>query len=204
MPDHEVAEQGVRIAKPLEDAIRSVERLNGMVQRLLDFSRIARLDYHFEPLEMGRLVGDVVNSLGFQMREKQIHVTVGPIPDTVGDRVQVEAVFRNLVDNALKYMGDGGKREIEIGSRRESEEVVYFVRDTGMGMTPEQCGKAFLPFRRFRADAAPGEGIGLSFVRKIVDRHGGRIWCESVEGVGTSFLFTLKSEKSARAMAVGA
>lgn len=191
--DREVAEQGGRIAKPLEDGIRSVERLNGMVQRLLDFSRIARLDYNFEPLEMAGLVADVVESLGFQMRDKGIAVTVGPVPDTIGDRVQVEAVFRNLVDNAVKYMGDGERREIEIGSRREAGENVYFVRDTGMGMNAEQCIKAFLPFRRFRADAAPGEGIGLSYVRKIVERHGGRIWCESTEGSGTSFLFTLRS-----------
>jgi len=204
IPEPDAVDQGVRIAKPLVDAIRSVERLNGMVQRLLDFSRIARLEYHFEPLEMPRLVRDVVDSLGFQTTERKIRVTVGELPDTNGDRVQLEVVFRNLVDNAVKYMGDGAKREIEIGSRKESGETVYYVRDSGMGMSAEQCGKAFLPFRRFRADAAPGEGIGLSFVRKIVERHGGRIWCESSEGVGTSFLFTLKSGKIGRDNALSA
>jgi len=204
LENHEVAEQGGRIAKPLTDGIRSVERLNGMVQRLLDFSRIARLDYHFEPLEMARLVHDVVDSLAFHMRERDIRVVVGELPDTTGDRVHIEAVFRNLVDNAVKYMGDGVPREIEIGSRQDSGEVIYFVRDTGMGMNIEQCGKAFLPFRRFRADAAPGEGIGLSFVRKIVERHGGRIWCESTEGVGTSFLFTLRPGKIGRDVALSA
>ena len=204
LPDPDAADQGTRIAKPLVDAIRSVERLNGMVQRLLDFSRIARLEYHFEPLEMARLVGDVVDSLGYQMTERNIEVSVGALPDTVGDRVQLEVVFRNLVDNAVKYMGDGKRRKIEIGSRQEAGETVYYVRDTGMGMNAEQCHKAFLPFRRFRADSAPGEGIGLSFVRKIVERHGGRIWCESTEGVGTLFLFTLKSGKIGREMALSA
>lgn len=189
--DPEVSEQGGRIAKPLEDGIRSVERLNGMVQRLLDFSRVARLDYQFEPLEMPKLVRGIVDSLGFHAREKGIAITVGDLPDAVGDRVQVESVIRNLVDNAVKYMGDGPKREIAIGGRSEGGETVYFVRDTGMGMTAEQCSKAFLPFRRFRVDAAPGEGIGLSYVRKIVERHGGRIWCDSVEGEGTTFSFTL-------------
>lgn len=191
--DPEVVEQGERISKPLQDGIRSVERLNGMVQRLLDFSRIARLDYEFEKLEIVKLAQGVVDSLGFQTREKGIEVSIGPLPDAVGDRVQVESVFRNLLDNAIKYMGDGGARRIELGSRSEDGGVVFFVRDTGMGMSAEQCGKAFLPFRRFRADAAPGEGIGLSYVRKIVERHGGRIWCESTEGVGTTFSFTLRA-----------
>lgn len=191
--DSEAAEQGARISKPLEDGIRSVERLNGMVQRLLDFSRVARLDYEFEQLDIGNLARVVVDSLGFQTREKNIDVVLNDLPDAVGDRVQVEAVFRNLVDNAIKYMGDGPRRAIELGSRLDTGETVFFVRDTGMGMTAEQCGKAFLPFRRFRTDAAPGEGIGLSYVRKIVERHGGRIWCDSVEGEGTTFSFTLKS-----------
>jgi signal transduction histidine kinase len=192
--DPEVSEQGDRIAKPLEDGIRSVERLNGMVQRLLDFSRVARLEYQFEPLEVGKLAQGIVDSLGFHVREKGISITVGELPDAVGDRVQVESVFRNLVDNAVKYMGEGPRREIAIEGRRERGETVYSVRDTGMGMSPEQCSKAFLPFRRFRVDAAPGEGIGLSYVRKIVERHGGRIWCDSIEGEGTTFSFTLQAD----------
>jgi signal transduction histidine kinase len=192
--DPEISEQGGRIAKPLEDGIRSVERLNRMVQRLLDFSRVARLDYQFEPLEMPKLVRGIVDSLGFHAREKGIAIEIGELPDAVGDRVQVESVIRNLVDNAVKYMGDGPRREIAIGGRQGADGTVYFVRDTGMGMSAEQCGKAFLPFRRFRVDAAPGEGIGLSYVRKIVERHGGRIWCDSVEGQGTTFSFTLHAE----------
>lgn len=189
----EEEDAGERIAKPLEDGIRSVERLNGMVQRLLDYSRVARLDYEFEDLDMNALVRGVVESLAFHADASGIRLIVADLPHTVGDRVQVEAIFRNLVDNAIKYMGDGHERTIEIGSRREGDDTVFYVRDTGMGMTMEQCGKAFLPFRRFRADAAPGEGIGLSYVRKIVDRHGGRIWCESVEGVGTTFNFILRA-----------
>lgn len=192
--DSEMSEQGGRIAKPLEDGIRSVERLNGMVQRLLDFSRVARLDYHFEPLGVSALVQGVVESLGFHAREKNVSISIGELPDAIGDRVQVESVFRNLVDNAMKYMGDGYRREIAIAGRREDGTTVYFVRDTGMGMNAEQCTKAFLPFRRFRVDAAPGEGIGLSYVRKIVERHGGRIWCDSAEGQGTTFSFTLSTD----------
>ncbi|HYB98230.1 MAG TPA: HAMP domain-containing sensor histidine kinase [Candidatus Limnocylindrales bacterium] len=184
-------ERGERIAKPLEDGVRSVEKLNRMVQRLLDFSRVARLDYHFEPLEMTKLVQGVLDSLSYQIRERGIQARVEELPDVMGDRVQVEAVFRNLIDNAIKYMGEGARRSIVIGSRSVDGELQYFVRDTGMGMSADQAAKAFLPFRRFRVDAAPGEGIGLSYVRKIVERHGGHISCESAEGVGTTFYFSL-------------
>jgi len=195
----ELAELGSRIATPLQAGIRSVEKLNRMVQRLLDFSRVARLDYHFEMLDMTQLARGVLDTLGFQIKERGIDATLGVLPDVIGDRVQVEAVFRNLVDNAIKYMGHAGKRAIEIGSRVDDAAVVFFVRDTGMGMTQDQATKAFLPFRRFRVDAAPGEGIGLSYVRKIVERHGGRIWCESAEGVGSTFSFTLTGQAKTNA-----
>ncbi len=195
----ELVEVGTRIATPLQAGIRSVEKLNGMVQRLLDFSRVARLDYHFEMLDMTQLARGVLDTLGFQIKERAIDATLGVLPDVVGDRIQVEAVFRNLVDNAIKYMGNGDRRAIEIGGRYESGAVVFFVSDTGMGMTQDQSAKAFLPFRRFRVDAAPGEGIGLSYVRKIVERHGGRIWCESEEGVGSTFFFTLTGGVAATA-----
>jgi signal transduction histidine kinase len=183
--------QGERIEKPLENGIRSVEKLNRMVQRLLDFSRVARLDYQFEDLDLMPLVEGVVASLRFQLDDRGIDAAIEELPRVLGDRVQLEAVFGNLVDNAIKYMGDDAPSSIVIGSLERERERVFYVRDTGIGMTPDQVAKAFLPFRRFHADAAPGDGIGLSYVRKIVERHGGRIWCESVQAQGTSFYFVL-------------
>lgn len=191
--------QGALIEKPLENGIRSVEKLNRMVQRLLDFSRVARLDYQFEDLDLHSLVEGVVASLRFQLDDRGIEAVLEDLPVALGDRVQMEAVFGNLVDNAIKYMGDEGSKRIAIGSFEKDGARVYFVRDTGIGMTQEQVAKAFLPFRRFHADAAPGDGIGLSYVRKIVERHGGHIWCESSPGLGTTFLFRLGSPVAAEA-----
>jgi signal transduction histidine kinase len=189
--DEDLLARGALIEKPLEDGIRSVEKLNRMVQRLLDFSRVARLDYQFEEVDLRALVDVVFSSLRFQLEEKGIEIEILDLPWVLGDRVQLEAVFGNLVDNAIKYMGGGDRRRIAVGSVEKGKERIFFVRDTGIGMTPDQVAKAFLPFRRFHADAAPGEGIGLSYVRKIVERHGGRIWCESEQGVGTTFCFTI-------------
>ena len=181
------------IAEPLRDAIRSVEKLNRMVQRLLEFSKSARGEYSYETIDVGQLVDGVVRSLRYQLTTKEIEYEVQPLPTIDGDRVQLEAVFGNLVDNAIKYMSDAGEKKITIG-QRPGPEPVYFVRDTGVGMTPEQVAQAFLPFKRFHSDAAPGDGIGLPHVRKIIERHGGRIWCESKVGYGTTFFFTLGSQ----------
>lgn len=182
------------IAEPLRDAIRSVEKLNRMVQRLLEFSRSARGTYAFETIELGKLVHGVVRSLRYQITKKEIETRIGLLPSVRGDRVQLEALFSNLVDNAIKYMGDGETREIHIGCQPEGSDMVYYVRDTGIGMSSEQLPRAFLPFQRFHTDAAPGDGIGLPHVRKIVERHGGRIWCESEPGIGTTFFFTLGNQ----------
>ncbi len=178
------------VAEPLRDGIRSVEKLNRMVQRLLEYSRSARGAYSFEKIELESLVPGVIRSLGYQISKQEIEVVVGELPAVSGDRVQLEAVFGNLVDIAIKYMSEEGERSITVGCE-SGEEPVYYVRDTGKGMAEDQVAKAFLPFQRFHTQAAPGDGIGLPHVRKIIERHGGRIWCESEKGVGTTFFFTL-------------
>lgn len=187
----EIGAHSELIAEPLRDGIRSVEKLNRMVQRLLEFSRSARGTYSFEEVDLGPLAQGVVRSLRYQITKNNIEVEIGPLPSITGDQVQVEAVFGNLVDNAIKYMGEGDGKRIEIGCLKDGDERVYFVKDTGVGMTQDQVGKAFLPFQRFHGDAAPGDGIGLPHVRKIVERHGGRIWCESSVDEGSTFFFTL-------------
>jgi signal transduction histidine kinase len=169
-----------------------------MVQRLMEFSRSARGTYAIETIELGRLVQGVVRSLRYQITKKDIDIRVGLMPNVRGDRVQLEALFSNLVDNAIKYMGEGELKEIHIGCEGGSEDPVYFVRDTGVGMTADQLQRAFLPFQRFHTDAAPGDGIGLPHVRKIVERHGGRIWCESEPGGGSTFFFTLGQQQQNR------
>ncbi len=185
------------IAEPLRDGIRSVEKLNRMVQRLLDFSRAARSTYSFEKVDLSKVVQGVFRSLGYQIKRNDIRTEVGDLPMVTADREQLEAVFGNLIDNSIKYMGDGPTRSIAIGCQPGAEPI-FFVRDTGVGMTPQEVAKVFLPFQRFRRDAAPGDGIGLSHVRKIIERHGGRVWCESERGIGTTFYFTLGSTVAGR------
>ncbi len=183
------AENAEAIAEPINDGIRSVEKLNKMIQRLLDFSRSARISYKHEVVDMDKLADGVVRSLNYELGRRGITVEREELPPVYADEFQVEAVYGNLVDNAIKYMGDNGERRIVLGSL-PGESTVYFVKDTGIGMSKDEVAKVFLPFMRFKQGSAPGEGIGMAHVRKIIERHGGRVWCESEEGVGTTFFFT--------------
>ena len=187
-----------RIRGPLQDGTRSIEKLNRMVQRLLDFSRAARSAYSFEILDMDSLVDGVVRSLSYQIKRKGIDLDTTGLAKAVGDRVQLEAVFGNLIDNAIKYMGDPAHPAIAVGCKLQGKDTVYYVRDNGVGMTPDEVLKSFMPFRRFHSGAVPGEGIGLPYVRKIIERHGGTIWCKSEKDKGSTFYFTLGTKAPER------
>ncbi|MBI4517771.1 MAG: GAF domain-containing protein [Deltaproteobacteria bacterium] len=177
----------------IEESLRFVHtssaKMDTLISALLDVSRIASRDLVRQPVDVEALARHVAESFEFRLKERGISLTVGPLPRAVADPVRLEQVFSNLVDNAIKYLGDGQK-EIALGAV-DGPVVRYFVRDTGIGMTAAELNKVFRLFRRGRATHIPGEGIGLTLVRKIIERHGGRIWVESAEGKGTTVWFTL-------------
>jgi signal transduction histidine kinase len=100
-------------------------------------------------------------------------------------------VFSNLIGNSVKYLKPGRPGHIEIGGEREGREAHCWVRDNGAGLPASAKTRLFQVFQRFHPDLAPGEGMGLAIVRRVVERHGGRIWAEGEEGVGSTFHFTL-------------
>ena len=128
---------------------------------------------------------------------------VGELPEVTCDSVRVAEIFRNLIVNALKY-NDKAEKRIEIGflaahpdETGQDRTGVYFVRDDGKGIAQEFHEDIFRMFKRLeRSDDDGGTGAGLTFVRKIVQRHGGHVWLESEPGAGTTFFFTLASEQS--------
>jgi signal transduction histidine kinase len=177
----------------IEESLRFVHsssaKMDTLISALLDISRIASRDLERENLDLNAMVRRVVESFEFVLKERQIHLRVGSLPPVHADPVRIEQVFTNLVDNAIKYIGEG-RRQVEIGAVL-GPVTHYFVRDSGIGLTAAEQKKIFRLFRRGRATGIPGEGIGLTLVRKIIERHGGRIWVESQEGKGTTFWFTL-------------
>ena len=118
---------------------------------------------------------------------------VSNLPPCVGDHVQINQLFSNLLDNALKYRDPERPGVIEITGQQVNDQVVYCVRDNGIGIPEEHHSKIFEIFQRLNPSATTGEGLGLSIVKKILSRHNGSIWVESEPGVGSRFFVLLPS-----------
>lgn len=183
------------------DFIRTaVSRLGRIIDALLRLSRAGRVTYQRQPLDVGQIVRRVVDALHGTVAEKNAEVVVGDLPPAVGDQTAVEQVFANLVGNALNYLDPARPGRVEVGGRAgrpgpdgatDPTGNTYFVKDNGLGIDPAYLPKLFQAFQRLHPDKAPGEGIGLAIVRRMLERLGGKVWAESVPGEGTTFFFTL-------------
>lgn len=177
-----------------------VRRLSNIIDGLLRLSRAGRVQHHCQCVELRAVVTRVVESLHATITERGAIVTVADLPPVWGDPSAVEQIFANLIGNALNYLEPGRPGIIEIGrvcapaneeaSGQPSLRTVY-VKDNGLGIPESYRPKVFQAFQRLHPTAASGEGIGLTLVRRVVERLGGRIWFDSTEGVGTTFFVSL-------------
>jgi PAS domain S-box-containing protein len=179
----------------IPDAIKyigsSVNRMDGIINSVLKLSRAGRRKLAPEKVMVKELVQNIGQSLAHQIGSRSINVTIRDLPDVVTDRTALEQIFGNLLDNAVKYLEPTRAGEIEISSEQRSSEIVFQVRDNGRGIADEDISRAFEIFRRVGPQDVPGEGLGLAYVKTIVRLLGGRIWCVSELGVGTTFSFSL-------------
>jgi signal transduction histidine kinase len=166
---------------------RQMERL---LLDLLALSRIGREARPPEDIALAEVVDDVLAELGEPLRSRGIKVTVGDLPAVRAVRVELEQVIRNLVTNAVKYMGDTPTPAIEVGAMGRGGTVEVWVRDTGIGIDRAYHERIFEIFQRLKQVSADGTGVGLAIVKKIVERAGGRVWVESAPGEGSTFRFT--------------
>jgi signal transduction histidine kinase len=175
------------------DFIRSSTRkMDRLINAILKLSREGRRNLNPEPLAMDALAHGVVDSLRFMADQKGAEIVVeGKLPDIVGDRVAMEQVLSNLVENALKYLKPGRPGLVRIRGRVEGPRVVYEVEDNGRGVDPRDHERIFELFRRAGAQDQPGEGIGLAHVRALVYRLGGLINCSSALDQGATFRLSL-------------
>ncbi len=170
-------------------------RMDALVNDLLEYSRITSHAKPFEPTDMNAVVRDVIRDLSVAVKESGAKIDVDILPKVSVDRLQLMQVFQNLVANAVKFRS-GNAPEITIGAVREKEAWVFSVKDNGIGIDPEFSEKIFEIFQRLHSRSDyPGTGIGLAICRRIIERHGGRIWVESKGGEGSTFYFTIPADR---------
>ncbi len=171
-------------------------RMESLIDDLLYFSRLGRQDLAVQPVDLTRVIRDIELMMETTLRERNARIVLpAPLPTIVCDVPRVTEAFRNLISNAVKYNDKPDKR-IEVGvARHEGGVPVFYVRDNGIGIESRFFSDVFRIFKRLNEedDSVKGTGVGLTFVKKIVERHGGRIWLDSEPGTGTTFFFTLQS-----------
>jgi signal transduction histidine kinase len=196
-----LAQRIAPIVESMRDAMRYIGASGQKFQRLIDallaLSRTGRQDFHPEELDMQQLIGTTIDSLQQLVENTHTRVTVTALPPARADRTMAGQVFGNLIGNALKYLQPGRPGELNIGGEIEvsGEFCHYWVRDNGAGIPQSAQHKLFQVFQRFHPELAPGEGMGLATVKRIVERHRGQIWAESEEGISTVFHVTLPAGK---------
>jgi len=172
-------------------ALDGAIRMQRLIQDLLAFSRVSTRGAVPIPTDSGAVLRGALASLKLTIEETGASVTHDRLPVVLADPGQLEHVFLNLISNALKFRGSTPPA-IHIGAARDDGDWRFTVRDNGIGIDSQYFDRIFVIFQRLNARTDyPGTGIGLAIVKKIVERHGGRIWVESVPGAGTTFSFTL-------------
>ncbi len=181
---------------------RLTQRMETLINSLLYYSRVGRVDLAIDDIDLNTMVAEVIDSLAIPLQEAGVETRFpAPLPTMRCDQVRVGEVFRNLITNAMKY-NDKPQKWIEIGCIEDLQHgtpPVLYVRDNGIGIREKHHEAIFRIFKRLhgRDKYHGGTGAGLTIVKKIIERHGGHIWVESVHGDGTTFYFTLNDKEEA-------
>ena len=167
----------------LGQVFSTVERMALLIENLLSYARFGRREAHRADVELGEVMEEVQRDLEGLFSDVDAQFEIGPLPTLYADRRQFEQLFRNLVENAVKYRSELAPM-IEVSASRQHSGWLLSVRDNGRGFDPSSAGSIFEMFRRLDDDEVPGSGLGLATCKRIVESHGGRIWAEGFPGKG--------------------
>ncbi|HDR9494609.1 TPA: PAS domain S-box protein [Burkholderia stabilis] len=173
-------------------AVEGATRMQALIEDLLTYSRVGRSDNPFQPVQCAVVLDSALNNLAVALEEAGADVHRGLLPTVQAIPSQLALLFQNLLGNAVKFRRKDGPLRIRVGAEPCADGWLFRVEDNGIGIDAQYFERIFLIFQRLhtRRDY-PGTGIGLALCKRIVERHGGRIWVESEPGNGTTFLFTL-------------
>jgi PAS domain S-box-containing protein len=179
----------------IDRSVKAGHRMQRLIRELLTLSRVNTKGAAFAPTDLNRIVRDVLENLQTSILEKNIDINCAKLPNLTVDAGQIQSLFQNLIMNAVKY-NESPRPIIKIGCRRKRSVYHFFVKDNGIGISPEFHQRIFMLFQRLHTDSEyPGTGLGLALCKKIVERHGGKIWIESQGKEGSCFNFTLPKRR---------
>ena len=178
-----------RAASDLQRISSAANKMNQLLTELLDLSRIGRVGHNPLVLSLNDVVRDAIELLSGRIAGRKATILVAPdLPDVVGDKVRLVQVFQNLIENALKYMGDQGEPLIEIGTYPHPSKSICYVRDNGIGIDSRYLERVFGLFEKLDPKTE-GTGVGLALVRRVIDYHSGKVWAESMgSGLGSTIV----------------
>ncbi|MBI4523496.1 MAG: hypothetical protein HY695_06760 [Deltaproteobacteria bacterium] len=171
--------------------VDGVTRMQQLIKDLLTYSRVGTRTKEFEATDCATVLDQVMGNLRVAVEESAAVVTYDALPTVMADKTQIGQLFQNLISNAIKFHNHERPR-VHVTAKQNGEDWLFSVRDNGVGIDPKNADRIFVIFQRLhRGQEYPGTGIGLAVCKKIVERHGGRIWVESEPGVGATFYFTI-------------
>jgi signal transduction histidine kinase len=169
----------------------SIAKMDRLISAILNLTREGRREFVPEKIDTRELIEAIVSTLAHQSAEAQAEIHVAPLPDLVSDRLALEQIFSNLIDNAIKYLKAGAPGEIRIRGRTKLGYAIFEISDNGRGIDPKDHQRIFDLFRRAGTQDKPGQGIGLAHVRALVRRLGGTMSVSSELNTGSTFTITL-------------
>lgn len=175
----------------------STDRMDTLITDILAYSTAQQNALHPQSLNLGTLTQRVWETLDSTLNDRHVELQILPMPRAPGDRAMLTQVLTNLLNNAIKFTAKKAAPHIEVGTRTVEGECAYYVRDNGEGFDPAHADKIFGAFERLHGKAEyEGTGLGLTIVKQIITRHGGRIWAEATPGAGATFTFTLPTPRT--------
>jgi PAS domain S-box-containing protein len=179
------------IPNALDFILASSIKMDSLLSGLLDYCRLGTAAMNVKSIDMNTMMTDVSGNMEYQIKEAKAEVDIEPLLTCLGDPSQINRVFTNLLTNALKFLDESRPGRIRIYSRSLNDQSIYCVEDNGIGIAPEHLEEIFEIFYQLEPEKRKGDGLGLTIVRRIIDRHNGRIWIESEAGKGSKFFVSL-------------